>query len=73
VKVLIRFNQQPMQDLNHLELNELLDLLVHYTHDHSQLIANGATIDRFKESEETLIHIQQEIELRKLTGQTSKE
>ena len=62
-----------MQDLNHLELNELLDLLVHYTHDHSQLIANGATIDRFKESEETLIHIQQEIELRKLTGQTRKE
>ena len=73
MKVLIRFNQQPMQDLNHLELNELLDLLVHYTHDHSQLIANGATIDRFKESEETLIHIQQEIELRKLTGQTTKE
>jgi len=64
---------QTMQNINHLELNELLDLLVQYTHDHSQLIANGATIDRFKQSEETLIHIQQEIELRKLTGQTSKE
>jgi hypothetical protein len=64
---------QPMQDLNHLELNELLDLLVQYTHDHSQLIANGATIDRFKESEATLIHVQQEIELRKLTGQTKRE
>jgi hypothetical protein len=64
---------QTMQDLNHRDLNELLDMLVQYTHDHSQLIANGATIDRFKESEETLIHIQREIELRKLTGQTSKE
>ena len=64
---------QTMQDLNHLELNELLDLLVQYTHDHSQLIANGATVNRFKESEETLIHLQQEIELRKLTGQASRE
>ena len=62
-----------MQDINHLELNELLDLLVQYTHDHSQLIANGTTIDRFKESEETLIHIQREIELRKVTGKASKE
>ena len=62
-----------MQNLHELELNELLDLLVHYTQDHSQLIANGATIDRFKASEESLINIQREIESRKLTGQANKE
>ena len=62
-----------MQNLDHLALNELLDLLVQYTQDHSQLIGNGATIDRFKASEEALIHVQREIEQRKLTGQASEE
>jgi len=62
-----------MQNLHQLDLSELLDLLVQRTQDHSQLIANGTTIDRFKSSEEALIHIQQEIELRKLSGQESEE
>ena len=63
----------PMQNLDQLELNELLELLVQHTQDHSRLIANGATVERFRESEENLIRIQREIEQRKLAGRTGKE
>ena len=62
-----------MQNLDQLELNELLDLLVQHTQEHSQLIANGATFDRFRESEDALIKIQQQIEQRKLPGKASQE
>jgi hypothetical protein len=62
-----------MQNLDQLELNELLELLVQHTQDHSRLIANGATVERFRESENSLIQIQQEIEQRKLAGRTGHE
>lgn len=62
-----------MQHLEQLELSELLDLLVQHTQDHSQMITNGATFDRFRESEESLIRIQKEIELRKLSGKANHE
>ena len=63
----------PMQKLDQLELNELLELLVQHTQDHSRLIANGATVERFRESENSLIQIQQEIEQRKLAGRAGTE
>ena len=62
-----------MQNLDQLELNELLDLLVQHTQDHSRMIANGATVERFRESEQSLIQIQKEIEQRKLAGRTGTE
>ena len=62
-----------MQNLDQLELTELLELLVQHTQDHSRLITNGATVDRFKASEESLIRIQKEIELRKLANRAGRE
>jgi hypothetical protein len=62
-----------MQNLDQLELNELLELLVQHTQDHSRLIANGATVERFRESENSLILIQKEIEQRKLAGRADTE
>ena len=62
-----------MQNLDQLELNELLELLVQHTQDHSRMIANGATVERFRESEQSLIQIQKEIEQRKLAGRTGTE
>ena len=62
-----------MQKLDQLELNELLELLVQHTQDHSRLIANGATVERFRESEDNLIRIQQEIEQRKSEGRAGQE
>jgi hypothetical protein len=62
-----------MEKLDQLELNELLELLVQHTQDHSRLIANGATVERFRESEESLIKIQREIEHRKLAGRAGNE
>ena len=57
-----------MQDLQQLELSDLLDLLVQHTQDHSHLISNGATLVQFRISEDNLIQIQKEIELRKFSG-----
>ena len=62
-----------LKKLHDPELNELLDLLVKHTQEHSQLIANGSTFERFRESEDALIKIQQQIEQRKLRGKPSCE
>jgi hypothetical protein len=62
-----------MQNLDQLELNELLELLVQHTQDHSRMIANGATVERFRESENSLIQIQKEIEQRKIAGRADSE
>ena len=67
------FNLKLMLDLKQLELTDLLDLLVQHTYSHSQLIANGATLEQFKVSDENLKQIQQEIELRRLERQTNQD
>lgn len=67
------FDLRHLKDLKHLELNDLLDLLVEHTYNHSKLIANGATLEQFKLSDENLQQIQQEIELRRLERQTNQD
>ena len=54
-----------MENLKKMKLMDLLNLLLEYTESHSQLIANGASFDQVKISEQNLAEIQAEIELRK--------
>lgn len=56
-----------MEDLKLLSLPDLLDLLIEQTTHHTNLISLGATPEQFRISNEILKQLQEEIEFRRVT------
>ena len=60
-----------MLHLKQIELPDLLDLLIDQTTYHTQLITRGASAEEFARSSEILKELQQEIELRNKSTNTT--
>ena len=51
-------------DLSHIELSDLLDMLSRYTDRYMKMLSEGATKEEFEQCRETIIDIQTEIQAR---------
>jgi hypothetical protein len=54
-----------MQDLTHIELSELYDLLAQQTNRYMKMLSDGATKQEFDQCREIILSIQAEIHSRK--------
>ena len=54
-----------MEDLTHIELTNLYDLLAQQTNQYMKMLSDGATRDEFNECRESILSLQAEIVTRK--------
>ncbi|HET6995743.1 MAG TPA: hypothetical protein VFI06_12210 [Chitinophagaceae bacterium] len=53
-----------MDDLSHIKLSDLLDMLAEYTDRYMKMLSDGASREEFDSCRETIIDIQTEIQAR---------